>query len=320
MGSSSTHLNRRIVSLVRFDKVRAMWLVLGGSGFLGPELKTIPGIPQLLFTHYSHAMQGGIPFDVRSSSVRDLVRSAGDLPQAALILLGVTNVDACARDPRGTREINVEGIIRVIDELKSLGVIPVFTSSDAVFDGSRALWTEEEEVQPILTYGRQKMEVENYLSSQPPPWLIMRLPKLLSEKKNVRCMLTNWVEALGRGERILCATDQFFTPADAGDVAKAMVDLVQSGASGLYHLGGGERLSRRELLGAVMNEYRAFAEPKATIVECSLRDVPVREPRPLDTSMDSSRYAALGLAPIRPASEIARLAVRDHFRSAAAGA
>jgi dTDP-4-dehydrorhamnose reductase len=292
-----------------------MWLVLGGSGFLGPALRKAKRTEDLLVTHHAHATPGSVPFDVRHSAVEDLVRAAPRRPSAALIFLGVTNVEACARNPLETGRINVDGIIRLIDELRAMEITPVFTSSDAVFDGTHGEWREDESVHPILTYGRQKLAVETYLTNLPPPWLIVRLPKLVSAACNRSCMLTGWVESLGRSERILCATDQFFTPADAGDVARELVKLVGAGATGLYHLGGPERLSRRSLLATVIEEFRRYSVPRAEIVECSLRDIPVLEPRPLDTSMDSTRYASRFGCDIRPASEVARLAVRDCFEN-----
>jgi dTDP-4-dehydrorhamnose reductase len=290
-----------------------MLLVLGGSGFLGPALRKAKGTQDLLLTHHAHATPGSVAFDLRSSSVRDLVRGATPRPSAALILAGITSVDACAKDPVRTGEVNVEGIIRVIGELRALDIVPVFISSDAVFDGTRGRWREDEQVHPILTYGRQKLAVESHLAELPAPWLIVRLPKLVSATADPRCILTGWMQALGRGERILCATDQFFTPADVGDAAEGILNMVRAGATGLYHLGGPERLSRRALLAAVMEEYGRYAVPRAQIVECSLRDIPVVEPRPLDTSMDSSRYVSRFGPGVRPASEIARLAVRDRF-------
>jgi dTDP-4-dehydrorhamnose reductase len=195
----------------------------------------------------------------------------------------------------------------------------VFTSSDAVFNGTHALWREDEDVQPILTYGRQKREVERYLSSLPPPWLIVRLPKLLAARRDPRCMLTGWVEALGRPGRILCATDQYFTPADVGDVALAIKRLIDAAATGLYHVAGPQRINRRELLEEVLKEYRQHASVKAQIVECSLRDIPVLEPRPLDLSMDTSRYRARFGSSLRPASEAARRAVRRILKPAQVG-
>ncbi len=287
-----------------------MRLILGGSGFLGPALRAAMA-PRAAFTYQSNPVPGGLHFDARSSSVHALVERLGERPSAAVILLGITNIDACARDPAGTAQVNVEGIVRVVDEMRSLGIVPVFTSSDAVFDGSHALWREDEAVRPVLTYGRQKLEVERYLLSLSPPGLVVRLPKLLSAAPDPRCMITGWVKALGRPEKILCATDQYFTPTGADDAARAIEALVSAGATGLYHLGGPERLSRRELLQVVVDEYSRHATPGAEIVECRLDDLPVFERRPLDLSMDSRRFVArCGGGILRPASAVARMAVR----------
>jgi dTDP-4-dehydrorhamnose reductase len=288
-------------------------LLLGASGFLGPALRDAFGAERAIPTHCSHPGEESLFFDARRTRVSDFVAALPGKPAAAVILLGITNIDHCARHPAASAEVNVRGIIRVIDEARALGIIPVFVSSDAVFDGSRPYWSEDDDPSPILTYGRQKLEVERHLLSLPPPWIIVRLPKLISPERNARCFVTGWVEGLARSERILCASDQYFTPAAAPDAARAIAQLVHAGAQGLYHLGGPERLSRRALLDVVLGEYRKFTKPMAEIVECSLRDIPVLEPRPLDTSLRSDRFKADFGTPFRAAAETARAAVQSYF-------
>ena len=294
-------------------------LLLGASGFFGPALANELGALALAKTYATRAIEGGLRFDARTSSVAELVAALPSRPSAAVVMLGETRIDVCARDPEGTAAINVDGTIRAIRELAALDIMPAFLSSDAVFDGSRAYWKEEDEAWSILTYGRQKLEVERYIASLSPPWLVVRLPKLLSPQPDPRCMLTQWIEGFGREGPILCATDQFFTPAAVPDAAQAIAELLCMRAQGLYHLGGQERLSRRALLQAALEEYRKFAVPKAEIVECSLRDVPVLEPRPLDTSMNTERFRSRHATRFRSASDIARLAVGNHFAGRASG-
>ncbi|MBI4294363.1 MAG: sugar nucleotide-binding protein [Betaproteobacteria bacterium] len=293
-------------------------LLLGASGFFGPALLEAFGESGAVATHFSRAGAGSLHFDARSTPITDIVSRIPSRPAAAIILFGITRIDDCARNPSGTAEVNVRGVIRVIEELRTLEVMPVFASSDAVFDGSRALWSEDDETNPILEYGRQKLAVERYLSSLSPPWLVVRLPKLLAPGYNPRCMITAWAEALGREDRILCATDQYFTPVAAPDAAQAIAMLVRDRAQGLFHLGGPERLNRRALLGEVIDEYRRFAEPRADVVECSLRDIPVFEPRPLDTSLRSDRFASRFAYRFRAASAVARTAIQAFFTSGAA--
>ena len=294
-------------------------LLLGASGFLGPALAGAFGPGGAIATHLDHPRAGSVRFDARETPVESLLAGLPARPPAAIIMLGITAIDACARDPEGTAAVNVRGVIRVIDELRALGIVPVFVSSDGVFDGSRAMWREDDAPCPILEYGRQKLAVERYLSALPPPWLIVRPPKLLDPARNPRCMLTGWCEALGRGDRILCATDQYFTPAAAPDVARALALLVHNRAQGLYHLGGPRRLSRRDLLEAVIAGYRRHAEPRAQVVDCSLRDIPVLEPRPLDASLDSSRFAAAFDCPFGDPGSVAAAAVEAYFAGARAG-
>jgi dTDP-4-dehydrorhamnose reductase len=290
-------------------------LLLGASGFLGPALIEAFGPGGSVATHLRHASPGSVYFDARETPVAHLLAGLPRRPGAAIIMLGITGIDDCARDPLGTAAVNVEGVIRVIDELRSLGITPVFLSSDGVFDGSRGMWREDDLPQPILEYGRQKLAVERYLSALPPPWLIVRPTKLLDPAPNPRCMLSGWVKALGQDREVLCATDQYFTPAAAPDTARALALLVQQGAQGLYHLGGPRRLSRRELLDAVIAEYRRHAAPRARVVNCSLRDIPVLEPRPLDASLDSSRFASAFASRFTDPAAVAAAAVRAHFAS-----
>jgi dTDP-4-dehydrorhamnose reductase len=204
----------------------------------------------------------------------------------------------------------VTAACRVIDQLVDLEILPVFVSSDAVFDGGQSWYEEEAAALPILTYGKQKLEVERYLAAKSAPWLALRLPKLISEEADPRCMITSWVKCLAAGKDIRCATDQFFTPAAVADAASAIDSLLERAARGLFHLAGPDRMSRRQLLAVVLDEYRRHASMHSSIVDCSLKDFDFAEARPLDTSMCSKRAIPLLRSGFRGLEEVARTAVR----------
>ncbi len=287
-------------------------LLLGASGILGSELARLFGEASLS-THVSRPRPGSVFFDGRTMDVASLWTSR-DAPAAAIVMLGITSIDRCARDPSGTALINVQGVIRVIDQLVEHGVAPVFVSSDGVFDGSRAWWTEDDDAMPILEYGRQKLAVERHMAALK-GGLVVRLPKLLEEDAGATGFLPGWIHALGKEGQILCATDQFFTPASARDVARVISLLMARKARGLYHVAGPRRVGRRELLAELVDEYRRYADPRAQIVDCQLADVPGLELRPLDTSMRSQRLKDEFGHSLRDAADVARLAVRAHFQS-----
>jgi dTDP-4-dehydrorhamnose reductase len=290
---------------------RRNMLLLGASGVLGKALAGALGARAVGKTYLRHPIEDGMPFDARTSSIAELLARLPRRPDAAVILLGETRIDECARDPAGTAQTNVAGIAKVARQLATLDITPVFVSSDAVFDGSRAYWSEDDVPNPILTYGRQKLEAERALAALASRWMVVRLPKLLSP------MVEQWADQLSRPGTMDCASDQFFTPMLAADAAAAIIALVDQQAKGVFHIAGPERVSRRALLRAVEEEYGRFAKPAASITERPMREIEkalgLREPRPLDTSMRSVRLDAIRLPAVQPASVAARALVRERL-------
>jgi dTDP-4-dehydrorhamnose reductase len=289
-------------------------LLLGASGMLGPALAHVLGPGRTLATHCSRPSASTVFFDARHTSVQQLLEGRNGLPQAAVIMLGITSIDACAREPVQTAQTNVHGIIRVIDELQALGIHVTFISSDGVFDGTRALSGEAHPPAPVLEYGRQKVAVENHLASRPTPSLTVRLPKLLCTRAAPNSMLHDWIRALGQPGQIKCATDQYFTPLAVDDAARSITRLLDASATGLFHVAGPQRLSRRELLAQLVAEYSLFATPLAEILDCRLGEIPTLEPRPLDTSMDTALYTRQFGPCGLPAQDVAKRAVRASFQ------
>jgi len=215
----------------------------------------------------------------------------------AFILHGVTAIDACARDPAGTARINVAGAQRVIDDLVEHGITPVFASTDAVFDGSRGLWTEEDPVKPILTYGRQKLEVENYLSARTERTLILRLSKVVGNRLGANTMLDDWPSKVEAGETIRCARDQVLSPINVDDAFEAFIRLTEVNRTGIFHVSGPEPVTRLKFLETFIEETARYRKVQARVIPRSLRDLQQvlkwAEPRPLDTSMSPRKLCAV---------------------------
>jgi dTDP-4-dehydrorhamnose reductase len=272
------------------------YLILGASGFVGAHLYAALGQAKAIATYHSKPLSGGISFDAATMRLADAVLRGYRGLTHAFILHGVTAIDTCARDPAGTARINVAGTQRVIDDLVEHGITPVFASSDAVFDGSRGLWSENDSVNPILTYGRQKVEVERYLLEKAESPLVLRLAKVVSETAGAKDLLGNWLNQLESGESIPCARDQVFSPVTVNDAVEAFVRLAQDGQTGIVHVCGPRPVSRLELLQMLVEEARCHRDLSAQIIPCSIRDFSdFAETRPFNTSMSPTKlYAALG--------------------------
>ena len=271
------------------------YLIIGASGFVGKRLYSVLGPARAVATYYNRPIEGGIAYDGGKMSLRETVLKERGAFTHAFILHGITNIDTCARDPAGTGRVNVEGTQRIIDELLAAEITPVFTSSDAVFDGSRGLWTEADATHPILTYGRQKVEVERYLERLGVTSLVVRPGKVMGTMPGAEDMLSDWVDKLEAGAAIRCAHDQVLTPVAVDDLVAALIALAEGGHTGVFHAGGPRPVRRDELLQALVEEIGRHREITPRITRCSLRDLKLIEPRPLDNSLSSRKlYEVLG--------------------------
>lgn len=284
-------------------------ILFGSSGYLGSELGSAFQPDEIITTHCSHKSLNSIYFDVQKSKVRNLIIDLPILPTTAIILLGNTNIDECYINSKQTYAINVNGIIQLINDLIFFKIKPIFISSDGVFNGDKSFWKEVDVVSPILEYGKQKSIVEEFIKSINFPWIIVRAPKLLSLQNSERCIINEWLKKLSKGENILCATNQFFSPAAIEDVANAIVLLNKSEAEGIFHLGGTKRISRRDLLELVIIEFKKYVDIKPKIIECSLDELPVHERRPYDTSLNSQKFKKIFNYEFKSPEEIVKSSV-----------
>jgi dTDP-4-dehydrorhamnose reductase len=274
----------------------ARYLIIGGSGFVGKHLYAALGQANAIATYRKRQFSGGIAFDVGSMRLTDTaLKQHHDLTHA-FILHGVTAIDTCARDPAGTARINVTGTQRVIDDLVEHGITPVFASSDAVFDGSRGLWTEDDVTNPVLTYGQQKREVENYLLARTQKMLILRLSKVVGTRPGENYMLDDWPSKLEAGETIRCARDQVLSPISVDDAVEAFVRLAEASV-GIFHVSGPEPVTRLSFLEAFIEETSRFRKVQARVIPRNLRDLQRDlnwvEPRPLNASMSPRKLSAV---------------------------
>lgn len=157
------------------------------------------------------------------------------------------------------------------------------------------MWAEDDMPNPVLTYGRQKLEVERYLARAARSGLVVRLAKIVGSVPGGNDMLDEWVSKLESGSTIRCAHDQIFSPLTIDDAVAACVELAAAGHTGIFHVCGPRPVTRIGLLRILVQELGRYRDLAPQIESCSLRDFQFVEPRPLDTSMSPRKlYAALG--------------------------
>jgi len=161
----------------------------------------------------------------------------------AVICAGETNIKNCEDFYDKARQINVDSTIKLISNLLSQGTFVLFLSSNAVFDGSKAFCTPADLRNPINSYGKFKLEVENYLSAQQAPSSVLRLTKLVAPDYG---LLAEWNRNLGNYLEIKAYTDKLISPIGFEETTKSIISILNSRSTGVFHLGGKEEMSYYE--------------------------------------------------------------------------
>ncbi|HMJ49988.1 MAG TPA: sugar nucleotide-binding protein [Burkholderiales bacterium] len=272
-------------------------LIIGASGFIGKHLYARLGRERAIASYCQHPIAGGVYFDASQMRLSEKFLRGNHGIAFAFLLGGIGKLDDCARDPRGTARVNVDGIKRMIDDLETAGVKIIFTSSDAVFDGTRGQWTENDPPKPILTYGKQKVAVENYLIEKGSTWVIARLSKVVGSEPGVHNLIGEWLEDIEAGRTLKCARDQIFSPIAVEDVVTALIRLAEGPFTGIFNVCGPRSMSRLDLLNMLKNEIQRYKNIEVKIVSCSIKDFSFMEERPLNLSMSPKKlYSALDMA------------------------
>jgi len=291
-------------------------LLLGGSSFIGRALAKRLGADRVAATFHGRPMEGGLPFDAATDDLADVVRDPGEFSHA-VILLGDTKLNSCFADPAKSRALNVVGIGRVLDRLLQWNVVPVFTSTEAVFDGRKGNYEEHDAPSPLVEYGRQKVEVECRLLNDFSRFLLLRLAMVYGDTPGDGSLPTDWAAKIRRGEPLTCAHDNRSAPIHVDDVAASIAALIDRDCSGLFHVAGLQAVSRCELLDLLVREAVACGGVEPSIRRCSIDDFTLPEPRPHDVSLNPAKcISATGVTP-RSLAESCRLIVQRTFQSPA---
>ena len=164
-------------------------------------------------------------------------------------------------------------------------------STDFVFDGRKqGAYTEDDDTNPLSVYGASKLAGELAVEQEYPEAIIARTAWVYGPG-GVNFPL-KIVAAARTRPSLSVVTDEVGSPTYTLDLAAGLLGLVDAGASGLYHLAGSGSCSRFELAGATL----ALAGLGAVTLEPVTSDAfPTKAERPVNSVLDCSKAAALGV-------------------------
>lgn len=165
-------------------------------------------------------------------------------PDWVIHCAALANVDACEANPVLAEKSNTILPAELATHVARGGARLVHISTDAVFDGSRGDYSEEDEPNPLSVYARTKLEGERAVAQANPQAIIARVNLFGWSISGERSLGEFFFNNLRAGRRVLGFTDVFFCPLLANDLAHILVKMLEKELSGLYHVVSRECLSK----------------------------------------------------------------------------
>ena len=201
-----------------------------------------------------------------------------------------SRIDETKKYSAASRHINVVQTIKLLDRCNDAGVIPIYLSTDAVFQGDSSFYRESDVRNPLNEYGRIRVSVENYILDHCENFLLLRLGRVFDLAKGSKNFFNEIVEHLSQGKTLDLANDQVFSPISIDDLSKFLHYFIENKLTGTFHLSSIRETSRYQI-GLSACNYLGYDEE--LVRACSIEKFSGFEQRPKNTTLDTSKFRAI---------------------------
>ena len=263
-------------------------LVIGSSSYLGQYLSKHLDKKNVILTHFSKPSSDSIFFDLNKNNISDILKKNRKINKA-IILAGIHNYQTINKNSEISYDINVHQIKNVLKSLKIYGIMPIYTSSDNVFDGTKGHYQETDRTNPQFNYANQKVEIEKFILNEFDKYQIYRISKIVDTNPNSNTLISNWIKQIKNNEKIICANDNSFSPIDIEDLCVFIKKLIQLDKNGIFHLSSNENLSRKKMLIELLKKTSSYIKYNHSIIYKNLNEFDGSEKQPVHISLNSEK-------------------------------
>lgn len=294
-------------------------LVTGVAGQLGHDVmnelakRGIVGIGSDIADTYSGADDGTavttmpyIPIDLTDGEAVH-ARIIFEQPDAIIHCAAWTAVDAAEDEDNQpkVRSINFGATKNIAKVCQELDIPMMYLSTDYVFDGQGTQpWDPDcQDFKPLNVYGATKLAGERAITANLEKFFIIRIAWVFGTngKNFIKTMLN-----LGKNHSELkVVNDQIGTPTYTYDLARLLVDMIQTKQYGFYHATneGGYiswyDFTREIFKQAVELGHTEYTEEHVKVLPVTTEEYGIsKAARPFNSRLDKSKLAANGFEPL----------------------
>ncbi len=158
-------------------------------------------------------------------------------PEAVIHCAAWTAVDTAEDDDKKeiVHQVNAIGTKNITNVCKELNIKMMYISTDYVFDGQGTdAWLPEcNDYKPLNVYGKTKLEGELAVSTTLSKYFIVRIAWVFG--KNGKNFIKTMLNVGKNHNKLTVVNDQIGTPTYTYDLARLLVDMIETEKYGYYH-------------------------------------------------------------------------------------
>jgi dTDP-4-dehydrorhamnose reductase len=265
-------------------------LITGASGLVGARLTEAASRAShdVVETYSQHQISrpNALQVDIRDKKTIETIMKKTS-PDVTIHLASLTDVDLCEREPELANSVNANATHVLAEECLNSGSHFVYVSTDYVFDGKRGNYREDDQPNPVNTYGRSKLRGEEVTRATSDEFCVTRTSVVYGWGRSSRQNFGSWAYSeLKAGRPVKVVENQYCSPTLNSQLARMLLEVAEAHLSGTIHLAGASRLSRYEFAQELANEFNFEIK---LIVPINSKTSTWFAQRPLDSSLNVNK-------------------------------
>ncbi|MFH1320708.1 MAG: SDR family oxidoreductase [Bacteroidota bacterium] len=267
-------------------------LIIGASGLVGGNcLKYLSNKTELNVTgtYFSYKVNNTVYFDTLKLNNPNNFDIEKFNPDVIIHCGALTNVDYCEDHQEESHQKTVVSTQNAIGLSKKHDAKMIYLSTDYVFDGTEGPYDENAKVNPISMYGKHKLEAETIVLNELIGSIVIRITNVYGDEERKKNFIARIVDKIKEGEELdlKLPYDQYATPVNAYDVARAIYLLIKDNKHGIYNIASSDYVNRCQLVHRIFNH---FPEAKYNLVPVSTKELNQPAPRPLQGGLKTAKF------------------------------
>ena len=221
-----------------------------------------------------------------AASVEKVITEAA--PDAVILCAAYTAVDAAEDNVDLCRRVNAGGTENIARVCKALNCKMMYISTDYVFNGQGTRpWEPDDKREPLNVYGQTKYEGELAVETLE-KFFLVRIAWVfgVNGKNFIKTMLN-----LGKTrDHLTVVADQIGSPTYTYDLARLLVDMIETDRYGRYHATNEGLCSWYEFACEIFKQ----AGMNVTVSPVTSDQYPAKAKRPMNSRMDKSKLDEMG--------------------------